>query len=57
MQMEYIDKIVDFHKYCRLCEHEKESEDKDPCHTCLSNPTNIHSAKPIKYKEKIIKKG
>lgn len=55
--MEYIDKIVDFHKYCKLCEYEKNSEEKDPCHTCLSNPTNIHSAKPINFKEKVVKKG
>lgn len=55
--MEVIDKIVDFGKYCKLCEHEKLDEAKDPCHTCLNNPTNVHSQKPINFKEKTKKKG
>lgn len=57
MQMEVIDKIVDFGKYCKLCEHEKLDEAKDPCYTCLNNPINVHSQKPINFKEKTKKKG
>lgn len=50
--MEYIDKIVDFGLYCPKCKHEKDDEAKEPCHDCLNNPTNVHSHKPIHFKEK-----
>jgi len=49
--MEYVDKIVDF-EYCKTCEHEKSKDYLEPCHTCLNNPTNVHSKKPVNYKEK-----
>ena len=49
--MEYIEKIVDF-EYCKTCEHKDTKDYLDPCHTCLNNPTNTHSKKPINYKEK-----
>ena len=50
--MEYIDKIVEFDKYCETCEHKDSKEYLDPCHTCLMQPTNVHSRKPICYKKK-----
>lgn len=54
--MEIIDKMVEFNKYCETCEHKDLEESKDPCHKCLSNPTNVGSIKPICYKEKEKKK-
>lgn len=50
--MECIDKIVDFEYYCPLCKHEKDPENKDPCHDCLNNPTNTYSYKPVNFEEK-----
>lgn len=50
--MEYINKIVDFDKYCKMCKHKDLEESEYPCHDCLNNPTNEHSRKPIKFEEK-----
>ena len=50
--MEYRDKIVEFDKYCETCEYKDTKEVENPCHECLSNPTNVHSKKPVNYKEK-----
>ena len=51
--MEYIDKIVDFEKYCKTCEHKNVEEKFDPCHECLNNPVNTHSKKPVNYKANV----
>lgn len=53
--MEIIDKMVEFDKYCETCEYKDLKESKDPCHECLSNPTNVGSIKPMNYKKKEIK--
>ena len=55
--MEIVDKIVDFHKYCKTCEFKNFSEADQPCDECLSNPTNTYSQKPTCYKpnEKLVK--
>lgn len=53
--MEYINKIVDF-EYCRKCEYGDKLPSEDPCHDCLTSPTNIHSTKPINFKQKENKK-
>lgn len=45
-------KIVNFEKYCPKCKYYLVSENVDPCWTCLENPTNIWSHKPVKFKEK-----
>lgn len=50
--MEYVNKIVDFHKYCKDCEYYKNKEYEDPCHDCLNNPTNVNSQKPVNFKKK-----
>ena len=50
--MEFIDKFVEFDKYCKTCKHKKLKEHEDPCHECLNNPVNTHSRKPIKYEKK-----
>lgn len=54
--MEIIEKIVDFGKYCPKCEYYISEDYKDPCHECLNNSTNVHSQKPINFKEKEVKK-
>lgn len=51
------EKIVEFEKYCDTCEHKNVEQHKDPCHECLSNPSNIDSRKPINYKRKEKKNG
>ncbi len=44
--------IVDYNTYCQNCKF-KDSEDwKDPCHTCLSMPTNTNSRKPHYFEMK-----
>lgn len=48
--MEQIEKEVYFDKYCRTCEHKNLREDQEPCNECLTNPVNLYSHKPIKWK-------
>lgn len=52
--MEIREKIVEFNKYCKTCEHKDIRDDlgQDPCHECLNNPTNTNSRKPVNYKSK-----
>ena len=45
-------KIVEFDKWCKLCEHWEKREDEDPCFDCLNQGWNEDSTKPILYKEK-----
>lgn len=49
--MEYTDKLVDFHRYCKECIHYKLSPTQEPCNTCLGIPANEHSRKPVHFKE------
>lgn len=49
--MEIVDKIVEFDKYCKTCEHRDLEEFLDPCHDCLNYPVNTNSKKPVNYKE------
>lgn len=48
------EKEVRFNKWCPKCEYEKDSEFdvKSPCFDCMYEPANIHSTKPVKFKEK-----
>lgn len=50
MEQEYQE--VDFNQYCKTCKFEKLKESAEPCDDCLSNPTNLYSAKPVHWKEK-----
>lgn len=50
-------KIVDFEKWCKSCIHNDESETNEPCNTCLDNPTNEDSRKPVNWKENDKVKG
>ena len=38
--------------YCKKCKFKDCPESDEPCYTCLDNPVNEYSHKPIKYKEK-----
>ena len=48
-------KEVYFNQYCKTCENEKLKDHEEPCNSCLDEPANLHSHKPVKWKEK--KKG
>lgn len=45
-------KEVYFDDYCDSCKYANLDEDDTPCDECLSNPVNVYSHKPVKYKEK-----
>ncbi len=49
--MENEEKEVDFYKYCPICKHMKKAGTSEPCNTCLDNPVNINSRKPVKFEE------
>ena len=46
-------KEVYFHEYCEKCEYKDVDEVKDPCNECLSEPDNLYSHKPVKFKEEL----
>ena len=48
--MTHDDKIVRYDRYCKSCANWKLKQDEEPCNTCLDNPTNLHSRKPVCYK-------
>lgn len=45
---------VYFDKYCDKCKYKDvdDTKGKAPCHECLSEPTNLYSHVPVKFKEK-----
>lgn len=45
-------KIVDFDIYCVNCKYKRVSQHEEPCNTCLANPVNEDSHKPVLYEEK-----
>lgn len=47
---EVVDKIVEYHKYCKTCLYRYCPQDEQPCDECLSNPVNQNSKMPVKYK-------
>lgn len=50
--MEVREHIVDFHTYCQNCQFKDTEDYVDPCHSCLAQPTNEHSRKPINFKQR-----
>ena len=50
------DKIVRYDRYCKTCKHYPLNQAEEPCNTCLDNPTNGYSRKPVKYEKKESKK-
>lgn len=45
-------KEVYFHEYCKKCRHVKLKETDEPCATCLEQPTNLNSHRPVMHEEK-----
>ena len=44
-------KEVHFHEYCETCVHSEVKDVDEPCDECLDNPMNLHSHKPVNWKE------
>lgn len=51
--MEYDHKEVYFDRYCKTCKNFKKDENQEPCDECLSEPTNLHSHKPVKWEKNV----
>lgn len=45
-------KEVYFDQYCKTCKHSDAEEEEEPCCSCLAEPTNLYSHKPVMWKEK-----
>lgn len=45
-------KEVYFDQYCKTCRDYETLEEKEPCFSCLNEPVNLYSHKPVKWKEK-----
>lgn len=54
--MEIREHIVDFDTYCQNCKFKNKEDWKDPCHTCLSMPTNTNSRKPYYFEQRELTK-
>ena len=46
------DKEVYFDQYCKSCKHLAKDDVEEPCNSCLDNPVNLGSHKPVNYEEK-----
>lgn len=46
-------KEVRFDLYCETCEYFNKSGVEEPCYSCLDEPCNLYSQKPVKYEEKL----
>ena len=44
-------KEVFYSEYCLRCEHYPKSDQEEPCDSCLEQPFNYDSHKPINFKE------
>lgn len=44
-------KLVNYHDYCPKCKHYELEEWKEPCNSCLNEPTNINSQRPINFEK------
>lgn len=42
-------KEVYFDQYCKTCENRKKKEYESPCDSCLEEPSNQESHKPVYY--------
>ena len=43
---------VEYWKYCKDCRHEKNEETEEPCDSCLNEPINEDSQKPLYFSKK-----
>lgn len=44
------EKEVDF-SFCNTCVNKDKTEAEEPCNSCLSQPVNFESTKPVKYEK------
>ena len=49
-------KEVDFKNYCSKCKYKNLEETKDPCNECLTEGARLNTRKPLRFKEKGVKK-
>lgn len=42
-------KLVDFHKYCRLCKYKDLDGVQEPCNACLTIPSRLNSHMPEEF--------
>ena len=45
-------KEVYYHEYCLKCTNYKKDVIDDKCDKCLSEPTNLHTHKPVHFEAK-----
>jgi len=47
-------KFVEFNSYCETCKYKniKDEAGEEPCNSCLAEPVNLNSSKPVKYEVK-----
>lgn len=45
-------KEVYFDQYCKTCIHKNLKEDEKPCDSCLEEPVNLYSHKPVRWEGK-----
>lgn len=45
-------KEVYYQLYCAECKFQNVKDNDEPCCECLDEPINLHSHKPVKFKEK-----
>lgn len=43
---------VYFDIYCKTCKNLDSKESEEPCATCLNNPTNAYSHKPVRWESR-----
>lgn len=44
------DKIVEFEVWCHKCKYAMQDEQEPPCDTCLEEPVNDDSYRPVCFK-------
>lgn len=45
-------KEVNYAHYCRKCKHWECKQEDEPCDSCLAEPTNLGSRKPVKFEKR-----
>lgn len=50
--MEFPLKEARFDIWCQKCVNANTKDTDEPCNSCLANPVNEHSTKPVEWKEK-----
>lgn len=50
--MDNIYKIIEFEQWCPKCKHVEVDEYSEPCFSCIAEPVNVESKKPVKFEEK-----